>query len=104
MHIQNINLENLVIQAKKGIDIQEAGNINIKNVTVISKDTNPVAYVLNSDNVVIDKLKYSDGAALLLQVQGERSGSVKITNTDAGKAKEKMKVGFGADEKKVSIN
>ena len=104
MHIQNINLENMVLQAKKGIDIQEASNISIKNTTVLSKDTNPMVYVLNSDNVIIDKLKYNDGAALLLQVQGERSGVVKITNTDATKAKEKMKVGFGADEKKVTLN
>lgn len=63
-----------------------------------------MAYVLNSDNVIIDKLKYNDGAALLLQVQGERSGTVQVKNTDTAKAKEKMKVGFGADEKKVSIN
>jgi polygalacturonase len=103
MHISNINLENLVMQANKGIDIQEATGVNIKNATLVLKETNPVAYVLNSSNIVLDKIKYNDGAELLLQVQGDRSGAVKVSNTDPSKAKKKLEVGFGADEKKVEI-
>ncbi len=103
MHIKNINLENMVMQASKGIDIQEATGVNIKNVNLILKETNPVAYVLNSENIVLDKIKYNDGAELLLQVQGNRSGAVKLLNTGTGKAKKKLEASFGADESKVEI-
>jgi polygalacturonase len=103
MHIRNINLKNLVMQANKGIDIQEATGVNIKNATLVVKEANPVAYVLNSSDIVLDKIIYNNGAELLLQVQGDRSGAVKLLNTDTKKAKNKLEVGFGADEKKVEI-
>ena len=93
MHIKNINLENMTLQAKIGVDIQEASGINIKNVNFISKENNPLLYVLDSDAIVFDKVQYKS-ADLLLQVEGDRSGSVKVLNTDASKAKKKMEVGF----------
>ena len=62
MHVQNVVIENAVLQADEGIDIQEASGVELKNVTMITKNTNPVAYVLNSDNITINQLKYKDGA------------------------------------------
>jgi hypothetical protein len=102
MHIRNINLENMTLQAKIGVDIQEATGINIKNVNIISKENNPLLYVLNSDSVVFDKVQYK-AADLLLQVEGDRSGTVKVLNTDASKAKKKLEVGFGAKEENIKI-
>ncbi len=103
MHIKNINLENMVLQANKGIDIQEASGVNITNVNLITKQTDPVAYILNSDGIVLNKIRYNDAAELLLQVQGDRSGSIKLLNTDATKAKKKLDIGFGAKENLVEI-
>ena len=48
----------MTLQAKIGVDIQEATGINIKNVNIISKENNPLLYVLNSDGVVFDKIQY----------------------------------------------
>jgi len=101
MHINNINLENITIQAKKAIEIEEATNINLKNITVLSKETNPVVYVLNSANVTLNKIIYPANSNLLLQVQGERTGKIKLLNTDASKALKKLEVGFGAKEENV---
>ena len=103
MHIKNINLENMVLQANKGIDIQEGTGVTIKNTTLVTKETNPIIYVLNSENIVFDKISYNAGAELLLQVQGERTGSIKLLNTDASKSKKKLDVGFGAKEENVTI-
>jgi polygalacturonase len=103
MHINNINLENMVLQATKGIDMQEATNVNLSNITLIVKETNPIAYVLNSDKIVFNKIKYNDAAELLLQVQGDRSGAIKLLNTNATKAKKKLDVSFGAKENEVEI-
>jgi hypothetical protein len=69
---------------------------------MLSKNTNPVAYVLNSDGISINNLKYANGADLLLQVQGERSSNIKVTGTDASKAKEKLKADFGANAQSIN--
>ncbi len=101
MHVKNILIENAVLQADEGIDIQEASGITLNNITMISKNTNPVVYVLNSDNVSIDNLKYKDSAAVLAQVQGDRTKGISIFNTDAAKAKQKLAAGFGSTDATV---
>ncbi|HPH23720.1 MAG TPA: glycosyl hydrolase family 28 protein, partial [Chitinophagaceae bacterium] len=103
MHINNINLENIIVQANKGIEIEEATKINLKNITILSKETNPVVYVLNSKDVVLNNIKYGVSANLLLQVQGERTGKVKLIKTDTSKAQKKLEVSFGAKEENVIV-
>lgn len=98
MHVQNLWIDNAVLQADEGIDIQEASNINLNNITMLSKDTKPVIYILNSDAVHIGKLKFTDSAELLLQVQGERTKGIIVFDTDVLKAKQKIVADFGAVE------
>jgi DNA sulfur modification protein DndE len=102
MHIKNILIENAVLQADEGIDIQEASNITLNNVTMLSKNTNPVAYILNSDNITLNNLKYTDSAEVLAMAQGDRTKVVNILNTDVTKAKQKLKAGFGVTDAAVS--
>ena len=63
----------MVLQAKKGMDIQEATGIRFKNIKIISDETNPVIDIVNSDKLVFDKITYKDGAELLFRISGERS-------------------------------
>lgn len=102
MHVKNVLIENAVLQADEGIDIQEASDITLNNITMISKNTNPVSYILNSDNISINNLKYKDGSELLAQVQGDRTKNISILNTDVSKAKQKLVAGFGATDAAVS--
>jgi polygalacturonase len=104
MHIKDIVLENMVLQANKGIDVQEATGITFKNINIISKETNPVVDVLQSDKLVFDNITYKNGAELLFRISGERSGNISIKNTDATKAKEKITYELGAEQKSVTIN
>lgn len=103
MPIKNIFINNAIIQSNKGIDIQEASHIQLKNVAVLSRETNPVAYVLNSNAVQIQKLNYTKDAALLLQVQGDRNGLIKINETDYSKAKQKSEASLGATDKNIEL-
>lgn len=103
MHIKNIVLENMVLQADKGFDIQEATGITFKNIKVISGETKPVIDVVQSDKLVFDNITYKDGAELLFRINGERSSNINIKNTDASKAKEKINYELGATEKSVTI-
>lgn len=103
MHIKNIMLENMVLQANKGIDCSEATGITFNNIKLITKETNPVVDVLNSDNLTFNKITYRDGTELLFRIGGDRTGKIAITNTDASKAKQKVQYEFGASEKSVTL-
>lgn len=99
MHVKNIVLENMVLQTDKGIDVQEASNITFRNIKVISKETNPVVDVIQSDNLVFDNITYKEGAELLFRISGDRTKDIKVKNTDASKAKEKASFELGAEAK-----
>ncbi len=103
MHVKDIVLENMVLQADKGIDVQEATGITFKNIKIISQETNPVVDIIQSDKLLFDKITYKDGSELLFRVGGERSANITIKNTDASKAKQKITYELGASEKTVTI-
>ncbi|OQP47398.1 glycoside hydrolase [Niastella yeongjuensis] len=103
MHVKEVHLENMMLQADKGIDIQEASGITLKNVTILSKETNPVVDIINSDRLTFDKLTYKKDAELLFRVAGDRTKNINIQNTDASKAKEKIQYEFGASAQNVTI-
>jgi hypothetical protein len=103
MHVKDIVLENMVLQAKKGMDIQEATNITFKNINVISAETDPVIDIVQSDKLMFDNIQYKNAAEILFRVSGERSSSINIRNTDASKAKEKIVYELGASEKAITI-
>jgi hypothetical protein len=103
MHVKNVRLENMILQADKGIDCQEASGISFKNITILSEQTNPVVDIINSDHLTFDKLGYKKGAELLFRVAGDRTKNINIQNTDASKAKEKIQYEFGATEQNVTI-
>ena len=103
MHVKNIVLENMVLQAKKGIDVQEASGISFKNIKVISDETNPVVDIIQSDKLSFDNITYTDNSELLFRVSGDRSTAITIKNTDASKSKEKIVYELGATEKSVTV-
>ena len=102
MHVKDIHLENMVLQAEKGIDCQEASGITFKNITILSKETNPVVDIINSDHLTFDKLTYKKDADLLFRVAGDRTKNISIQNTDASKAKDKIQYEFGATAQDVT--
>jgi polygalacturonase len=103
MHVKDIVLENMVLQAKHGMDIQEATGIVFRNIKVISDETRPVIDIVHSDKLLFDNITYAAGSELLFRVSGDRSNNINIRNTDASKAKEKITYELGATEKSVTI-
>jgi polygalacturonase len=93
MNIKDIHLENVTIQAKKGIEIIEASGIFLKNVNVITEDTNPIVHVQNGANVNINGLKYRDGSELLFNLTGDKTKGIKVSATDVSKAKKPSNIG-----------
>lgn len=87
MNVKNVRLENLTVIADAGMYTEEAEAISIKNLTLLTKDTNPVITILNGKQIAFDNLKYQTGAELLVSVSGETSRDVRLLNTDISKAK-----------------
>lgn len=87
MNIKDIHLENITIQSKKGIEIIEASGISLKNVNVITEDTNPILSVQNGTNISINGLNYKNGSELLFNISGEKTKGIKVSGTDVSKAK-----------------
>ncbi|WP_257669145.1 glycoside hydrolase family 28 protein [Parapedobacter tibetensis] len=104
MHIRDIHINNLHVRAKQGIDIQEASGISLKHITVDNTEAGPVAYILNSDGVLLDQITYNKGAEVLVHIQGDRSKDIRVENTDAGKAARPVLGDFGAKAQVVSFN
>ncbi len=101
MHVQNIVLENMVLQARKGIDVQEATNITFRNIRLETASTNPVVDVTQSDLLTFDKISTKAGTALFFRFSGDRTKNIQIKNTDLNNAKEKTSFELGADEKEL---
>lgn len=104
MNIKDIHLENVTIKAKKGIEIIEAAGIFLKNINVITEDTNPVVMIQNSSSINISNLKYPDNSKVLFDVSGEKTKGVKISGTDVSKAKMASLLGIEVDKKALEIS
>jgi polygalacturonase len=103
MNVKNIVMENMTIQANKGLDMTEGSDITLKNVTLITKDIDPVMNIHNSRNITLSKISYPN-ADLLLNVSGEKSRGIAVTATDVSKAKKGLEVSYGAKESAVKMN
>ncbi|RAK70626.1 glycoside hydrolase family 28 protein [Hymenobacter edaphi] len=102
--IEDISLENAVLQADKGLVCIEANRISLKNVSLLSKNTDPVMEVHNSQNITLDGIKYQPGAAVLLRASGaDKAKDIKLSNTDVTQAKLPVEVGTGVKKKAVSV-
>jgi len=103
MNIQDITIEKVTIQAKKGIDIIEASNIKLKDITIFSKETTPVVHIENAQNIVFENLKYQDDATLLFDLYGENSKNIQVIKTDVNKAKTISKIASGLSKSVLKI-
>lgn len=103
MHVENIVLENMVLQADKGIDVQEATNIVFRKIHLETNDTNPVADVTQSDNLVFEKITAREGAELFFRFNGDRVKNILLKKTDTSKTKKAISFELGAEEKQLTI-
>lgn len=103
MSIKNINLSNLTVKAKEGIDIQEGENITMKNIFIDSPKADPLIFVQHSKNITFDTLKFSDGIPLLFSIYGDRTSQINLINTNVKGLQNQAEFDFGADKKALTI-
>jgi polygalacturonase len=103
LNISNINLSNLNIKAKEGIDIQEAKNINLTNVNLVIADANPLINIQNGNQIKFNNINYNS-ADILFRISGDRNGGIGTTGVDGSKAKGKNEFSVGATAQSLQMN
>src|SRR5215217_6480623 len=96
MNVKNIVMQNLVLQARQGLDMTEGTDISLKNVQILTRETDPVLNVHNSQNIKLENISYINNAELLLNVSGDKSKNIQLNGTDATKAKKGIEFTYGA--------
>jgi polygalacturonase len=103
MNVQNVYLKDMVLQAKEGLDFTEASGIHLKNIKLITKNTNPVATIHNSQNIDFENISYPDNTKLLFDIQGDKAKNIVVSKTNVSKAQKKTEFNFGANDKALQI-
>jgi polygalacturonase len=103
MNVKNIVMENMVLQAKEGLDMTEGTAITLKNVQFSTQKTDPVLNIHNSQNITLSNVKYST-AEVLLNVTGEKSKGIILNGTNLKNAKKSVEYNYGATEAAVKVN
>ncbi|RKR80920.1 pectate lyase-like protein [Mucilaginibacter gracilis] len=103
MNISGIYLNNLVIKAKKGVVCTEATGVYIKNLQLITEETNPVISIDNSQSINLDNITYNANSNLLFRVSGSKTENVAVSNTSTAAVKNKVEFKDGATAKSITI-
>ncbi|WP_234734063.1 glycosyl hydrolase family 28 protein [Tellurirhabdus bombi] len=102
MSIKNIQIENAVLESNKGLVCIEAENIQLKNVTLRTRDKLPMQ-VQNSKNVTLDNIHYDvANTDVVLKLSGNRTQNVRLLNTDTSKARKDVELSAEVSPKVLS--
>ena len=80
MNLENVELENIRMEAESGMVCVDAKAITVKNLTLITKNT-PVAEFKNCRDVSVDGLHTQSNVFPLIQVTGSASGNTVLKNS-----------------------
>ncbi|BAV06090.1 Polygalacturonase [Filimonas lacunae] len=104
MHVKNVQLSNMVLKVKKGIELIESSGISLQNIQLQTTLNNPVMYVENSDAITFDNITYQSQVPVLLGISGKRTANVRVLNTDTTKAEKAVEYSHDASEKALLMN
>jgi polygalacturonase len=103
MKIQNIHFENVVIEAKHGIEITEAANISLKNITLLASKTDPLIAVGNSADVTFSSFKPLGDFKTLINISGEKTSGINLSTSLNAIDKQKIVFSNGANPSSLKI-
>jgi len=81
MSIKGIHLENMIIKAQTGVELIEASDISLKNITLQITDKKQLINIESSSDIILDDIKSIDPTNLFLNINGGRSGAIRLINT-----------------------
>jgi hypothetical protein len=93
----------MTLKTQKGVELIEAEDISLKNISVFSSETNPVIMIDNGSKINLENVRYTNNTDVLFNINGEKSSDIKVAKTDVSKAKVKVVFNNGATEKALII-
>jgi polygalacturonase len=102
MNLENVVLENIRIEADQGMVCNDAKNLKIKNLTLITKKT-PVVNFNNCKEVVVDGLFTQVRVFPLIQVTGLSSGETVLKNIGITNNEKQIVIGKEVPNNTVNI-
>lgn len=103
MQINNITLNNLVLETRKGVEITEAKDIRFRNLRLNTAEPDPVVYLQNSERIDFSGIRLARPAPLLFSVNGDRSRSIHVTNSDLSNVANRGVYQFGANPSSIEF-
>lgn len=101
MKLQNIKMENMKLEAKKGITMIDASGVSFSNVEIIQK-SGPAMTIFNADQLTINDCQFSKPNGPVFKVYGEETKSINLKNT--GLELNAFVLGDEVDKSQVSVN
>jgi len=103
MHIQQIWIENATLEANKGIEIIEASQVNLKNITLKTTENNPLIAISNSTAINLDHIQALEAPELYIEVAGEKSSNIHLSKSNTRTAKTVSQFTAGSTDKSLTI-
>jgi DNA sulfur modification protein DndE len=100
--IRDIIFQNIFISSDKGISIFNADSIVVKDVD-INCNTGSVVSVVQSKNIILEKLRYLKGSEVFLSVNGNKTANIQLTNIDLSFAKKDIEFDTDVDHNVVKV-
>jgi len=104
MNIRDIYLDDMVLKAAKGVELTEAQEVHLKDIRLVTSESDPVIYVENSSQLTFDHISYNPGAVLLFSINGEKCSAIRVRDTDGSKAVRSAAFQYGAVPKTLELN
>lgn len=103
MHVKNIQLENINIDAKTGIDIIAATGISFKNIHIKTANSKPLVTIIDSENITFENLIPANDVDLLFHIKGTESKQIRAIGTDLKQVKVIKEFSNGANSSALKI-
>jgi len=103
MSIKDIYLDNVTIKARKGADIIEAKNINMKHVVLNCDETKPLFNIENSQQISFDEIRSTRPTELFFSINGDRCKQINANSTNVTEAKSQASYNYGADSSVLKL-
>jgi len=90
--IKRVTLENIQVTSENGIEITDATDITLKNISV-NPEKGAWATITNSKNIRIENAACPDAVKTFLKLKGDRTGNIMLRDNDKCPAKNSIVVG-----------
>ncbi|MHC4213904.1 MAG: glycoside hydrolase family 28 protein, partial [Planctomycetota bacterium] len=101
MAIKRVTLENIQVTSENGIEITDATDITLKNIS-INPEKGSWATITNSKNIRIENAACPDAVKTFIKLKGDRTGNITLGDNDKCAAKDSIVVGDEVPEGALS--